>query len=92
MELSIRESLADDEHGFIYDRLIVPSMNDLKSSRVLNRSVTGSMNDLQLMARHYLADGDMSLVYASVRLNEAPMSYLDGISPGEAFARMRLNE
>lgn len=85
MRNCLAEYLAYDELGSAFDRLIVPAMDTIRFSKALNRSVTGSMNDLIHLARCYMADGDMSLLGASYEMNKAPMSYLEHKSPGAAF-------
>ena len=81
----LAEYLAYDELGSAFDRLILPAMGAVTYSKTLNRSLTGSMNDLVHLARCYMTDGDMSLLDVSSKLNEAPMSYLGHNSPGAAF-------
>ncbi|MBN2859039.1 MAG: hypothetical protein JXK93_02100 [Sphaerochaetaceae bacterium] len=88
---ALREFLADEGYRTIYDRLIVPSISEIRFCKTLNRNVTGSMNDLVFMAGQYLADGMMTLTDASIRLNEMPLSYLDHSSPKMAFDQMRID-
>ena len=45
------EFIRDNGYGFIYERLIVPSMGNVTFSKALNRSVTGSMNDLVFLGQ-----------------------------------------
>jgi len=42
----IREFMIDDSQEFIYRRFIAPSTEAVNFSKTLNRSITGSMNDL----------------------------------------------
>ena len=81
----LAEYLAYDELGAAFDRLILPAMGAVTYGKTLNRSVTGSMNDLMHLARCYMADGDLSLMDVSTKLNEAPMSFLEYDSPSAAF-------
>lgn len=46
MRNCLAEYLAYDELGCASDRLILPAMDTIRFSKALNRSVTGSMNDL----------------------------------------------
>jgi len=85
MRECLAEYLAYDEVGSAFDRLILPAMGTVTYGKALNRSVTGSMNDLVHLVRCYMTDGDMSLLDVSSKLNEAPMSYLGHNSPGAAF-------
>ena len=48
------EFIRDDGHAFIYERLIAPSSARVAFSKPLNRSVTGSMNEL--VWKHIFAD------------------------------------
>ena len=79
------EFIRDDGFGFIYERLIVPSMERVSFSRALNRSVTGSMNDLVFQAKFGLIEREMSPYDVSFGLNEVPMSYLKMGRPKDAF-------
>ena len=49
----------------------------------LNRSVTGSMNDLVYRAKAWLMEGNLSPQDASFKLNEIPMSALGHANPRE---------
>ncbi|MCL4721532.1 MAG: hypothetical protein KJ041_06155, partial [Gammaproteobacteria bacterium] len=59
--------------------------------RPANRSVTGSMTDLVRLAQGYLIEQGLSPFDTALKLNEAPMSYLDHASPRTAFAAMKLD-
>jgi hypothetical protein len=48
----------------------------VRFAKALNRSVTGSMNDLIKQATYGLAQGDQSPLEIGFRLNEIPMSAL----------------
>ena len=86
----LAEYLAYDELNAAFNRLILPAMGTITYGKTLNRSVTGSMNDLVHFARCYMADGDLSLMDVSSKLNEAPMSFLEYDSPGAAFGAIAL--
>lgn len=79
------EFIRDDGFAFIYERLIIPSMERVLFSKALNRSVTGSMNDLIFMAKTRLVEGDVSPYDVSFWLNEVPMSYIKMGKPKDAF-------
>jgi phosphoribosyl-ATP pyrophosphohydrolase len=85
----IREFMVDDGQEFIYRRLIAPSTGTVHFSRALNRSVTGSMNDLVFHAKVWLAEGDLSPHDVSFKLNEIPMSALGYANPREMFKSLR---
>lgn len=54
-------------------------------SKALNRSVTGSMNDLVVHAKYFLSEEGLSSFQTSVCLNETPFSYLGYATPREVF-------
>lgn len=91
--VAIRDSLARDGHLPAYERWVAPSAENVRFAKALNRSVTGSMNDLVRLGKSYLAGG-LSPGEAGHRLNEAPMSALVGAdgrnyaSPRAVFARI----
>jgi hypothetical protein len=68
-----------------FKRFISPGMANVTFASALNRSITGSMNDLVNAAQFYLAEGDHSLFDVSFRLNDIPMSYLKYGRPRDAF-------
>ena len=81
---SIRDFLRQDGQEAVYERLIAPVIDTVRFARALNRSVTGSMNDMARLAVYLLADGDGSPSEIGSRLNDTPMSALkhDGSSHG----------
>ncbi len=70
----IREFMMDDNQELIYSRFIAPSAEAVDFSKALNRSITGSMNDLVYHAQMWLTEGDLSPNDTSFKLNEIPMS------------------
>ncbi len=86
----IGDFMRDDENGFIFERLIVPQTGRIFFSKSLNRSVTGSMNDLVFQAKIYLIEGEESPYDVSFRLNEMPMSYLSYDNPKNAFKALKI--
>ena len=86
------EFIRSDGHEFIVERLIVPSMAHVTFSKALNRSVTGSMNDLVFQAQGHLVEGHLSPFDVSLRLNELPMSCLEYIRPKDAFLELSVQE
>jgi len=79
------EFIRDNGYGFIYERLIMSSMGSVTFSKALNRSVTGSMNDLVFLAKTRLVEEEVSPYDVSFWLNEVPMSYLKMGRPKDAF-------
>ena len=88
---AMREFMRVDENEFIYRRLIEPRIYQIMFSKALNRSVTGSMNELVKVARFFMMDDDMSPFDVSFRLNEIPMSQLKYMHPREAFMAMSID-
>jgi hypothetical protein len=87
---SIREFMEYDGQEFVYRRFIVPATGSIRFAKALDRSVTGSMNDLIRHATYWLAEGDVAPFDIGFRLNEIPMSALASSGspygiPREAF-------
>jgi hypothetical protein len=71
-----RDLMETDGLEFIYHRFIVPATGEVSFAKALNRSVTGSMNDLIRHATYWLADGEMAPTAVANKLNETLMSAL----------------
>jgi len=67
-----------DGQAFVYRRLIVPATASVRFAKALDRSVTGSMNDLIRHAAAWLAGGDVSPFDVGFRLNDILLSALGG--------------
>jgi hypothetical protein len=83
----IREFMEADGLAFAYRRFIVPATASVRFAKALDRSVTGSMNDLIKHAAYWLAEGDESPFDVGFRLNEIPMSAL--ASSGSSYGKPR---
>ena len=83
----IREFMEADGQAFVYRRLIVPAAASVRFAKALDRSVTGSMNDLIKHATYWLAEGDQSPFDVGFRLNDIPMSAL--ATSGSAYGKPR---
>ena len=59
---SIREFLEADGYREVYERSIAPLMGTVQFAKTLNRSVTGSVNDLIKQTVILLEAGELSLV------------------------------
>lgn len=75
---NLREFMEDDGQASVYQRLIAPATGSLRFGKALNRSVTGSMNDMIFHAKYWLIEGELSPCDVSFKLNEIPMSALKG--------------
>ena len=72
----IREFMEDDGQAFVYQRLIAPATETMSFAKALNRSVTGSMNDLIIHATAWLEEGELSPHDVGFKLNGLLMSAL----------------
>lgn len=88
---TILDNLRYDGFEFIANRLVAPHTLSISFSKSLNRSITGSMNDLILTAKYSLENKDVSPFDVSLELNETPMSYIDYKSPRQAFSKLKLD-
>jgi pRiA4b ORF-3-like protein/uncharacterized protein DUF6933 len=75
---NLREFMEDDGQSFAYQRFIAPATGSVSFAKALNRSVTGSMNDMIVHAKHWLTEGDLSPFDVGFKLNQIPMSALKG--------------
>lgn len=82
---TIREVMDDDGLEFIHRRFVAPSTGMVQFSKALNRSVTGSMNDMVQCAKFLLAEEELSPFDIAFKLNEMPMSALKYANPREAL-------
>jgi hypothetical protein len=88
---SLREFMEDDGQSFSYQKFAAPASGTVRFATALNRSVTGSMNDLIGHAIAWLEDGDVAPHDLGFRLNDILLSALaasksDGYGkPNEAF-------
>ena len=95
---NIREFMEADGQAFVYQRFIVPASGTVKFAKALNRSVTGSINELIKFAEYMLADDDMSPFDVGFQLNDIMLSALgSGKScpygkPNEAFKLLADNQ
>lgn len=88
---AIGQFLRADGNEFIFRRFVAPAMDTTAFAKTLNRSVTGSMNDLVFQAKIDVAHFSLSFFEISSRLNEVPMSYLEYKHPREVFMTMIMN-
>ena len=82
------EFIQDDGNKLIYQRLITPAMGNISFSKALNRSVTGSMDELILQARSRHVNQDISPYDLSFILNEVRLSYLEYKKPRMVFQEL----
>jgi hypothetical protein len=88
---ALREFMEDDGQSFVYQRLIAPTSGGVRFAKALDRSVTGSINELVKFATCYLEDGETSPYDIGFKLNNVLLSALDPSKkdgygkPNEAF-------
>ena len=71
---TIREFMEDDGQAFAYQRFIAPASGTISFAKALNRSVTGSMNELVMAATHSLESGEIASHDAGFYLNDFLLS------------------
>jgi hypothetical protein len=84
---ALREFMEDDGQSFVYQRLIAPASGSVRFAKTLDRSVTGSINELVKFATYYL-ENEMSPHDLGFKLNDVPMSAL-GSSKSEGYGKPR---
>jgi hypothetical protein len=85
---NIRDFMEEDGQEFVYQRLIAPSTCKIRFAKALNRSVTGSMNDLIVHATALLSDGERAPCDVGTELNEVLLSSL-GSGAAEKYGKPR---
>ncbi len=88
---SLREFMEDDGQSFIYQQFVAPASGTVTFATALNRSVTGSMDDLIGHAIGWLEYGEISPHDLGFRLNDVLLSAIAASiadrygKPNEAF-------
>jgi hypothetical protein len=85
----LRDVMDKDGYRMLYETQVAPQSYCVSLSKAVNRSVTGSMNELEYHAKWLLIRDEMSPYDASFRLNELYLSYLTYQIPRRAFQAMR---
>lgn len=91
---SIGEFMTDDGLGLMYMNFVALAAATVRFGKTLNRSVTGSMNDLEAAAKAYLATGQCSPLDVGYKLNATPFTAIGTpesngyATPREALRRM----
>jgi len=84
---AIREFMTDDGLGLIYMNFIAPASASVRFGKALNRSVTGSMNELEMIAKLHLETGEWSPFDVGYKLNETLLSVVAHEANGYATPR-----
>ena len=85
---SLREFMEEDGQAFVYHQFIAPASGTVRFGKSLDRSVTGSINDLVYNATIWLTEGELSPFDVGFKLNDIPFSSLRYFKPREAFKAM----
>lgn len=85
---AIRAFMEADDQTFTYQRLIAPACGTVYFAKALDRSVTGSMNDLVYHATGWLTEEGLSPFDMGFKLNDIPFSALRYATPRDAFKAM----
>ncbi len=91
---TIREFMEDDGQQFAYRKFIAPVSGTVSFSKALNRSVTGSMNELIGESQMYLIEDEISPHDVGFKLNGILLSTLKNAEggkyaePRDAFKRL----
>lgn len=83
----VRDILEADGHAGVYEQVVVPACTSILYAKALNRSVTGSLNDMIKHASYWLALGDVGMGEISARLKGTPMSALGRVGSPYGFPR-----
>jgi hypothetical protein len=73
---SLREFMEHDGQESVYRRFIAPASGSVRFARVLDRAVTGSLNDLIVPATAWLVEGELSPFDVGSSLNDVLLSTL----------------
>jgi hypothetical protein len=83
----IRDLMETAGCGFIYEKHIAPACDTACFAKALDRSVTGSMNDMAKHAAFYLAERNVPPSEIGPSLSEVPMSALKSNGSTYGFPR-----
>ena len=77
LRIELRGFLQIEGFEHVFRKLVEPGLDSVSFSKALNRSISGSMNELVFGAKCFMTGSEMPLFEVSVLLNETPMSCLD---------------
>jgi hypothetical protein len=86
---NLREFMEDDGQSFVYQRFVAPASASVRFGKALDRSVTGSMNELVKFAKVWLQEGELSPHDVGFKLNDVLLS---AIAPSKSDAYGKPNE
>lgn len=85
---NLREFMEADGQSFVYQRFVAPASGSVRFAKALDRSVTGSMNELVKFAKFWLEEGELSPFDIGFNLNDVLLSAL-GISKFDPYGKPR---
>ena len=88
----MNEFMTLDANEIMYDNFIEPESKINYFSKIIDRRILGSMNDLIFQAMVHLSEGHKSLFNVSFMLNKTPMSYLNYSNPKTEFRKLYFSE
>lgn len=71
---SVREFMEADGQSFVYQRFVAPISGNVQFAKSLDRSVTGSINEMVTLAKLWLVEGAISPHEVGMRLNGVLLS------------------
>lgn len=87
----MKDVLNQDGFELIFRRIIAPAFTEVAFSKALNRSVTGSINELVIHSKYFLTVREMSPFEAGFELNDVLMGFIGHKTPKEAFSEMAIS-
>ena len=88
----MKEFMTIDGNDAIFEKFIEPEVKNIFFSKIVDRRVAGSMNDLIFQAKFHLIEGHKSPMDVSFLLNESPMSYLSYSRPKIEFRKLHFRD
>jgi|SRR5450759_4827166 len=88
----MQEFMILDGNKVMYDNFIEPESQITYFSKIIDRQVSGSMNDLIFQAKVYLSEGQKPPFDVSFMINKSPMSYLNYSNPKVEFRKLFFTE
>ena len=83
---TIREFMDADGQTFVYQRFVAPASGSVRFAKALDRTVTGSINELVKFATFWLAEDDIAPHEVGFRLNDILLSAL-GRSRSDSYGK-----
>ena len=85
---TLSEAFRDEGLEAVFEQAVAPATDQVTLAKALNRSVTGSINDLVFQAEIYRVEGRLSLPEVAAHLNICPMSLLNHDSPRKSLQKL----